>query len=177
MLDPGAVEPILDVRELLDDVALDAGLLQHLARRRIALLFTGLHVPLGQRPDARRRPADHQPSIGAVGALEHETARGALVLDARRPAARFHDAAPSERSGDQRSPTPLFASLPTCASSTRRTGVCSGMRANSSGSSCAFSTSVRSVSTNASSVCLLSVSVGSIMRHSGTTCGQYIVGA
>src|SRR4029077_1900550 len=159
VLDVAAIEPVADVGQFRDDGSLHGGLLADLADGSLFDGLVSLDVTLRQRPDARRVASDEQPRIRAVLPLEHEPACGALVFDPRRPARPRRDYfAPV-----QRSPMPLLASRPTCASSTLRTCVCNGSSCMDAGSSWACFTSARSVSTNASSVSLVSVSVGSIM--------------
>src|SRR5439155_7940037 len=62
-------------------------------------------------------------------------------------------------------------------SSSRRTGMVCGALVTRSGSCWASCRMCAIAATNASSTSLLSVSVGSISRHSGTRSGKYVVGA
>src|SRR5205085_3352376 len=75
-------EPEVDGPELADDLALDAGLLAHLADRGLRLGLAGLDMALRQRPEqaaAPVEPADESTPGVRAAAVEDQSAGAGLV--------------------------------------------------------------------------------------------------
>jgi hypothetical protein len=90
LVHPPAVrdEPEVDGPQLADDLAADAGLLGHLADRRLRLGLTGLDVPLGQgpqQPSAAVQPADQRAGRARAQPVQHQPAGAGLVDPPQRP--------------------------------------------------------------------------------------------